>query len=51
MQKFLKNFSFIIFLVSPLQMLGKNKTKFKMLHKDNVNISTSRNLKKIIILS
>ena len=44
MQKFLKSFSLIIFLISPLPILGKNKTKFKMLHKDNVNFSTSRNL-------
>ena len=46
MEKFLKNFSLIIFLVSTSQMLGKNFTKFKMLYKDNVNISISRNLEK-----
>ena len=46
MEKFLKNYSLIILLVYASQMLGKNFTKFKMLHKDNVNISTSRNLEK-----
>ena len=46
MEKFLKNFSIIILLVSPLQILGKNLTKFKMLYKDNVIISISRNLEK-----
>ena len=46
MENFLKSFSLIILLVSASQILGKNLTKFKMLHKDNVNISTSRNLEK-----
>ena len=46
MEKFLKNYSLIIFLVSASQMLEKNLTKFKMLYKDNVNISISRNLEK-----
>ena len=46
MENFLKSFSLIILLVSASQILGKNLTKFKMLHKDNVNISISRNLEK-----
>ena len=44
MEKILKSFSIIILLVSSSQMLGKNLTKFKMLYKDNINSSTSRNL-------